>query len=82
MERKNRLKIKSTIVVARLIKLKDKSKHSTIASKKSPVTKRLIIDFILLIPFCSMVRATERLLLEVNFIEQVYVLKLAAQPRY
>lgn len=82
MERKKRLKIKSEIVVARLIKLKEKSKHSTIVSKKSPVTKRLIMDFILLIPLCSMVRATERLLLEVNFIEQVYVLKLAAQLRY
>jgi len=50
-ERKNKLKINSVAVAAMFMKLKDRIKHSAIASKKSPVTKRLLLDFIQLIPF-------------------------------
>jgi hypothetical protein len=81
-ERKNRLKIESMAVAAISMKLKERIKHSPIASKRSPVTKRLLLNFIYLIPFCSIVCTTQRLLLEVNFIEKSYVLKLAASPSY
>jgi len=50
MERKNRLKIESVIVAAMLIKVKDRIKHSMIASIDSPSTKRLSIFFTGLIP--------------------------------
>ena len=52
-ERKNRLKIKSVTAVEMLMSLKDRTKHSTIASTKSADTKRLILDSISLIPFPS-----------------------------
>ena len=68
-ERKNRLKIKSVAVAAMSMKLKEKIRHSTIASKKSPVTNRLFLKFIHSSPFLFYMRATQRLLLEVNFIE-------------
>ena len=52
-ERKNRLKITSVAVVEMLMSLKDRIKHSAIASTKSADTKRLILDSISLIPFPS-----------------------------
>jgi hypothetical protein len=62
--------------------LKDRIKHSAIASKKSPVTKRLLLDFIHLIPFLFHSTSSYWLILEGNSMEQVYVLKLVASPCY
>ena len=61
------------IVAAMLMKPKDKIKHNTLASTSSPVPKRLFLDFIHLIPSCSMVRTKKRLILKVNFREKSYI---------
>ena len=56
-EKKSKLKIKRVAVAAMLMKQKDVIRHSVITSKKNPVTKRLLLNFILLISFCSTVRS-------------------------
>jgi hypothetical protein len=67
-EKKNRLKIKSVAVAAMSMNLKDRIKHSTIASKEIPVTKRLLLKFIHSSPLLFYSARSLRLLLEVNFI--------------
>ena len=70
-ERKNKLKIKSVAVTAMLMEMNENIKHNPIASKRSPVTKRLLLNSISFAPFCSTMCNAWQLILEVNFIEQV-----------